>query len=312
MPGPTTTTEAIRAIETSALVGNGLLNPDQRDEFYDMVMETSPFWQQHRMEIKQPRTGQIDRMFIAGRKLRKRNENTDANTDSRPDLTSVAYALVGVTIDFDITEESIRYNIEGEGFARRLITRFAERFSLDVEDLHWNGDVAAGAGPDQQFLNINDGWLLDINANGLIVDGATINAGILSKSHLFAAIQQLPERYAQRLNMYAWIMTTRTRIDYEEYLTDRATAAGDVVLVGQSQAMTPLGIPIIESPYLGNNIVLANPRTFISVMSSDVIIRTTTEGREAIRQNKRLYAIHADTDPIIEEVEGVVVITDLA
>ena len=304
--------EALRAIETGDLVGNGLLNPDQRDEFYDMVMEVSPFWAQHRMEIRKARTGQIDRMFIAGRKLRKRNENQDANTNSKPDLSSVDYALVGVTVDFDITEESIRYNIEGEGFARKLVTRFAQRFALDVEDLHWNGDEAtAVSDPDYDFLKINDGWLKDIGANGITVDGSTINGGSLSKAHLFAAIDALPERYAQRLNEYAWLMTTRTRISYEEYLTDRATAAGDVVLVGQSQSLTPLGIKIIESPYLSNNIVLANPRTFISVMSAEVIIRTTTEGREAIRQNKRLYAMHADTDPIIEEVEGVVVITSL-
>ncbi len=308
-----TNAEALRAIETSDLAGNGLLSPDQRTEFYKMMQESSNFWPRHRVEVRRAKTGQIDRFFVAGRKLRKRTENVDANVNAKPTLSAVEYALVGVTIDFDITEETLQYGIEGEGFANTVINAMAMRFGSDVEDLHWNGlgDDAEPDADDYDFLKINEGWLAKIVTGGNVVDGSTINGGSISKAHLFAAIQMLLERYKQRLDQYVWIMTSSMKIDYEEYLTDRATSAGDAVLIGQAQADTPLGIPIVTSPYLGLNIVLCNPMTLISTMSGDVTIRSTTEGREAIRQNKRLYAIHADTDPIIEEVEGVVVIQTL-
>jgi hypothetical protein len=48
------------------------------------------------------------------------------------------------------------------------------------------------------------------------------------------------------------------------------------------------------------------------VNSYNVIIRKTTEGKEAIMQDKRFYVIHLDFDPIIEELDATVIIKGLA
>ena len=40
-------------------------------------------------------------------------------------------------------------------------------------------------------------------------------------------------------------------------------------------------------------------------------IRKTTEGKEAIMQDKRFYVCHLDYDPIIEELDATAIITGL-
>ena len=55
-----------------------------------------------------------------------------------------------------------------------------------------------------------------------------------------------------------------------------------------------------------DRILLADPQNFIVVNTKDIRVRRTTEGREAIRADKRFYAIFLDDDPIIEEQDGVV------
>ncbi len=61
-----------------------------------------------------------------------------------------------------------------------------------------------------------------------------------------------------------------------------------------------------------SKIILTNPKNLVVVNSYNVIIRKTTEGKEAIMQDKRFYVIHLDFDPIIEELDATVIIKGLA
>ena len=40
-------------------------------------------------------------------------------------------------------------------------------------------------------------------------------------------------------------------------------------------------------------------------------IRKTTEGKEAIMQDKRFYVIHFDFDAIVEELDAAAIVTNL-
>ena len=60
-----------------------------------------------------------------------------------------------------------------------------------------------------------------------------------------------------------------------------------------------------------NKILLTDPKNLIVVNTYDMKIRKTTEGKEAIMQDKRFYVCHLDLDPIIEELDATAIITNL-
>ena len=71
-------------------------------------------------------------------------------------------------------------------------------------------------------------------------------------------------------------------------------------------------MPAVEVPALSNDkIILTDPQNLIVVNTYSVKVRKTTEGREAIMQDKRFYVIHLDYDPIIEEPDAAAIITGL-
>jgi len=152
----------------------------------------------------------------------------------------------------------------------------------------------------------NDGWLKQIAAGGSgahRINGATINGGYIEKSHFFAAHQALPSKYWQDGSI-RWILNPTLWGVYIEYITNRATPAGDAALLGQ--AGTPLNIPAVFVPSMPTSrILLGVPQNFIAVNTYDIRNRKTTEGREAIRQDKRFYATFLNDDPIIETMDAI-------
>ena len=81
-------------------------------------------------------TGEIEKIGIANRILRKKIENIDANQDGSapildpatgqitgyrvsPHFATVPYATVAVRLPWEITEETLRENIEGRAWKRQ-------------------------------------------------------------------------------------------------------------------------------------------------------------------------------------------------
>ena len=75
---------------------------------------------------------------------------------------------------------------------------------------------------------------------------------------------------------------------------------------------SPASIPTVQCPSLDDKtILLTDPQNLIVVNTYSVQIRKTTEGKEAIMQDKRFYVIHFDFDPIIEELDATAIIKNL-
>jgi hypothetical protein len=299
-------------INTSDLTAKGIANPAQSERFYNLGFEQDAFGALHRREIRKKLSGEIDRIFIGARQMRLRTEGVDDGYRAKPTHSAVTYNLKGVRIPFEITEETLDFNIEEEGYEDTVVGGFAKRFGLDMMDLGWNGDsTTTVSDPDYDFLSIADGWLTDIEGTGNTVNGASYNSGVIAPEHFFQALFTLDDRNQSRADGMRWMMTKAMHIRYMLTLTARGTAAGDQALNGKGAAAEPLGIPVVYVPFLGNNVVLGDPKNFISVLSENVLIRSTTEGREAVLQNKRIYAIHANVDFLMEEAEAAVLIQNL-
>lgn len=296
------------AIETGSL-SSGLLNPEQATKFLQQTFEATTLGGLIRHVTRTSKTGEIDKIGIARRILRKKVENTDDNYRAGVNTSQIEYATTAVRLPWEITEETLRENIEGQNFEKVVTDLMTTQLGIDLEDLYLNGDEATDpSDPDYNFLKINDGWIKQIGKNGHIYDAGSKDSGKMSLDMFYGALGSLPNKYNN--GKLRWLMSPRRAQEWEAFLLNKVIDAGGAV--PDSLYNSPARIPTVECPSLGNDkIILADPKNLIVVNTYAVKIRKTTEGKEAIMQDKRFYVIHLDYDPIIEESDATVLITGL-
>lgn len=288
------------------IAASGLLAAEQSAAFLDAVYEATPFSALHRKERRRSKAGTIAKIGIGGRLLRKKTAGVDDATLSKPTFGDVPYTAVASRLDWEVEEEVFEENIEGEGLEDHLFRLITGQMGRDLEDLHFNGDVA-DVSADAAFLTQNEGWLKQLAGSATThrVNGGAVLGGAIAKDHFFDALNAMPNKFKTDGGL-RWIGSPTLFERYVEYLTGRATAAGDAALIN-GQLSQVLGIDVIRVPAMPNTrFLLANPQNFIAVNTREVRVRRTVEGREAIRTDKRFYAIFLNDDPIIEEDDGVV------
>jgi hypothetical protein len=238
-------------------------------------------------------------------------ENADDGYRVEPTFPTIPYATVKMRLPFEVTEDEYEQNIEKRALEEKLVRRFGNQLGLDLDDLDTTGDTAAGAGPDQAFLQLHDGFLkLMATAAGVHrIDGSLINAGDLSKAHLFAGVRAMPNKYRGN-NRLRWVMSPNRHVDWIETLTDRATAAGDAALGGSSgPGNSPLGIPVMENPYWDDTrIALIDPKNFVRVLFNRVKRYRVTPNTdwELATRDKNGYIFFVREGCLIEETDAVV------
>ncbi len=305
-----------KTISTGSL-SSGLLNPEQSKEFFRMAFDSTPFSQLHRKEMRKAKQGELDKIAIGGRILRKKTENKDDEYRAGVKTSKIEYHTKAMRLPWEITEETLRENIEGEGFEDTVMTLMSTQLGIDLEDLHWNGDTESS----DPFLSINDGWLKKItkSSESHIVDhaklvtgtGEAVAANGFGKGSIFALSGAMPNKYKN--SNLRWIMSPNRREKWIEYLTNRSTGAGDAALLGAGdQVNKPMGYSIVTVPSLTDDVImLADPRNFIAVNTYETRVRKTTEGESAIMEDKRFYVIHFDDDAVIQEMDAVAILTNI-
>lgn len=294
------------AISTTTLT-NGLLNPEQSKRFIQQTFDATPLGGLIRHEMRRAKTGEIDKIGIGSRILRKKTENTDDGYRASVNPSAVEYSTTAVRLPWEITEETLRENIEGQGFEATVANLMSRQLGVDLEDLYLNGDEATDSGdPDYDFLKINDGWIKQIKNGGHVIDAATESG--MSLDIFYKALAALPNKYNN--GKLRWLMSPHRAQEWELFLLNKVVNAGGVV--PESVYNAPAKIPTVEVPALTDDVILlADPKNLIVVNTYDVKIRKTTEGKEAIMQDKRFYTTHLDFDPIIEEIDATAIIKGL-
>lgn len=337
---------------TTDSVTHGLLNPEQARKFIRETFDATTLRPLIRHEIRTAKTGEIDKIGIASRLLRSKVENTDDGYRANPKFDRIQYATTAVRIPWEITEETLRENIEGQNFEGIVTNLMTTQMGIDLEDLDLNGNAdmsaikefstssaysigdyalkdgvlyqftkahAAGAWVDSDvtdigtqgdvdFLKINDGWIKQISNGGHVVDRSNVNGGAMSLDVFYSAVKAMPNKYNN--GKLRWIMSPHR---YQEWIyTLLNTAVSNGGIITDKRIEDPAAIPVVQCAGMPDSkILLTDPKNLIEVITYNVQIRKTTEGKEAIMQDKRFYVVHFDFDPIIEELGAAAIITGL-
>ena len=341
--------KAAAAALTTGDVTSGLLNPEQSRQFMQQVFESTPLSQQVRHEMRRVRSGEIDKIGIAGRILRGKVEDTDDGYRAKPNFGSVKYQTVAVRLPWEITEETLRENIEGQGLETTITNLMTRQIGVDQEDLCLNGDESMGEIPEFSATTayakgekvIYSGGLYQFNAAHAAgawtgtdadvvgtqgdVDFLKLNNGWVKQiaedghvvDHAGAAMSLDVFYKALRSlpNKYnngrlRWIMSPHRQQEWERYILDKAVTVGGII--SDRRVENPCAIPAIPAPAMPDDkLLLTDPKNLVVVNTYDMKIRKTTEGKEAIMKDKRFYVIHFDFDAIIEEVDATAIVTGL-
>ena len=337
------------AIETGTL-SSGLLNPEQAKKFIQQTFEATNLGGLIRHEMRTAKTGEVDKIGIARRILRKKTENTDDGYRASVNTSQIEYATTAVRLPWEITEETLRENIEGQNFETIVTNLMTTQLGIDMEDLYLNGDEDMGKikeFEDSETYHVGDQCLYndklytftaehtagawtgtdaEVIGDKGDVDFLKINDGwikqISNGGHVLDAsgesemsLDLFYETLAQIPNKYnngklRWLMSPRRAQQWELFLLNKVIGAGGAV--PDSIYTSPARIPAVECPSLSDDkILLTDPKNLIVVNTYSVQIRKTTEGKEAIMMDKRFYVTHLDYDPIIEELDATAIINGL-
>lgn len=297
-------------ISTTGLQAGGILNPEQAQKFIQQTFENTALGGVIRHETRRAKTGEIDKIGIASRILRKKTENTDDGYRAGVKHDKLEYATTAVRVPWEITEETLRENIEGQHYEKIVTDLMTTQIGTDLEDLYLNGDTAvAESDEDHDFLYVNDGWVKQLKKGSHVVDRSAQSGGALNLDVFYDTLKAIPNKYNN--GKLRWMMSPHRRQEWERYILNQAVTAGGIIT--DKRVENPASIPAIEVPRMPDDVImLTDPKNLIVVNTYDVIIRKTVEGKEAIMQDKRFYVVHLDFDAIIEELDAAAIITGLA
>lgn len=260
-------------------------------------------------------SGHLPKFRVGARLLRGRPEGAAPATTVKPIFTDVAYALKHATLQYDVTEELLRYNVEGEALNDDIFQAYAAACGVDIIDLCWNGDTACDpADPDYLFLKVLDGWLKKLPLEGAtVVNAAGLLGGAAIRPEVFnAAKRVLPALWKTRSKEFKWGMNPDLMDAYVMWLKNSPSSMGDRALIdGKPDSLilgrgwwTDSAIPV-------DTIVYADPKQFAVCYGANMELRSTREGVECVTENKRVNVLHGDYDPITYNADSVVLVENI-
>ncbi len=293
-------------IQTGSL-SHGLLNPEQARRFIQQTFEVTNLGPLVRHVMRTAKSGEIDKIGIGSRLLRAKVENSDDGYRAGVTTSVIEYACKAVRLPWEITEETLRENIEGQQLETIITDLMTRQLGVDLEDIYLNGDEDTPSGnSDYDFLKLNDGWIKQISNGGHVYDAGSDSGMTLDM--FYKTLQQLPNKYNN--GRLRWLMSPKRAQDWELYLMNQIIGKGGSV--PESVYTQPVHIPYVACPSMSDDkIILTDPQNLVVVNTYDMKIRKTTEGKEAIMQDKRFYVCHLDFDCVIESLDATAMMINL-
>lgn len=292
---------------TTATVTSGLLQDGQAKRFLRQTFDATPLMGAIRHEMRRERRGEIDKIGVGKRLLRRKVENVDDGYRAKPKYGSISYSCNPVRLPWEVTEESLRENIEGENLDKIITDLFTRQIGVDTEDLIINGDESVSeSDPDYDFLKLDTGIIKQISTGGHVYDVA--GATDMDLEMFYKAVSLIPNRYND--GSLRWLMSPTRAQQWELFLLQKVINAGGAV--PESLYKSPVAIPSMQVPGLANDtVILTDPKNIIEVNTYTVKVRKDATSKDAIMQDKRFYVVHFDLDVLIEELDATAIIKNL-
>lgn len=265
----------------------GYLNPEQQDFFFQKLKFEPTIIRSLRFVPMSSPVRKIDKIHFASRVLQPSVSGTALSLAQRSKplteqitLTAKEYKAQ-VNIPYDVIEDNIEGGAIGQhldvggtaatgGLKDTIMTMLTQQISRDLELLVISGDTAAPAGPDQAFLQTQDGLLKLATTN--VVDFTNTTA--ISRVALKRMSKAMPDQYLRdRSSLRHW-MSYDNETDYKEIIGNRETALGDAQFQGGMMAWG-IGSPVEAVSLLpGTNLVYTNPRNLILGVHRQILLET--------------------------------------
>lgn len=271
------------AITTADLVAGGKLDAQRAKSFIDYSIDNTTIMKQCTVIRMTSDTYTLDEMGVNQRTIRKGVEVTAPTFTAGITTGKRQLQVTEIILPYDIGFQFLEDNLEKQGAEDHIARLFAAQFGNDVEDLGINGDTAAGAGPDQDFLTIDNGWMkiakTETAFNKYDTNASTDYKGVVFQGMLRA----MPDRWKRNKSMLKFLVSPTVEEDYRLSLADRQTALGDRQLT-DAAATTYAGIEIIAVPSMADTDLLLTP---IKNLAYGIHEREIRVGKQ-VQERKRL------------------------
>lgn len=242
------------AITTAEIVSAGKLNDAQADRFIDFVIDVTGL--QGRVRVVRFRNDKmdIDKIGVGKRVAVPKKEAKDPGLRRKTTHTKVTLQPEEIMVPWEISDEFVSENIEGEEVEDTIMRLMATQLSNDLEELYIQGDklgparfesdlIDGGSTTDvvvDTYLKLQDGWLKRAGATHIVDnDGQNVAHQIFSDM-----IVEMPSKFKRNKRNLKFFASDTTEQLFRNNLASRATGLGDQAATSEMNLL-PFGIELV-------------------------------------------------------------------
>lgn len=241
--------ELLQILKAQITTGlGGLASAQDANEFIDLAVEQTAVLQNIRVETGIKTSMNLDALDLGEPAMVGATEATAPDAADVVTPTHIRKVLqpIEVISAYDVSFSFLRKNIEGDRVNESLNRIFAKRFGKDTVQLIFSGDNSiVDTDRTSKLLKILDGFVQQA------VDDATVHDYPIDASPAYTSevfpemLAMLPKDYKDQRDQLAFFCSANVYDAYADEIGARATALGDMVLVGNyGQALTYKGIAL--------------------------------------------------------------------
>jgi len=233
-------------LDTAGLAAGGLLQPQQADRFFRVMVKSAVLMQQINVTPMRGPKERRDKTRFGSRVLKPGVESQALalNDRSRPDLSFIELDAKLVKAEVRMSDEVLEDQIERGAYQQTIIETLAQAVARDVDFLISQGDTTS-ANP---LLAVLDGFIRQATSNVVVAGGVALTRPVLRDM-----LKTLPDEFVS--DRLAYFTNRQALADYNDSLAVRETALGDTRIVqNPGPAGVYQGFPIVQVPEFPNNL----------------------------------------------------------
>lgn len=307
------------AITTADIATSGKLNDAQADRFIDFVIDITGL--QGRVRVVRFRNDKldIDKIGVGKRVAVAKKEAKDPGVRRNITTSKVTLQPEEVMVPWELSDEFVTENLEGEEIEDTIMRMMATQFSNDLEELYIQGDklgvlrfesdlVDGGSATDvivDTYLKLQNGWLKLAGGSHIIDhDGQNIAHQIFSDM-----IVEMPSKFKRNKRNLKFFASDSTEQLFRNNLASRATGLGDNAATSEIN-LTPFGVELVplallpQTPLVTEHLSVTVAGSPFALLNKNIVAGSDVVTLQSIDANPKV--------PVTPFVNGVDYDLDLA